>query len=140
MSEAISKEIREKIIIHKQSRVKQSDIAKCLIISESTVTQVWRKYRQSGSCEALPKNSGRKPLVSDETMDKIVDKIKEIPDITLAELIDAFELVISVSALCRRLIKIGLTYKKRHFIPKNNNVKKSSKNARNGKKIKVKSI
>jgi transposase len=123
MAEAISKEIREKIIIHKQKGAKQSDIAKWLIISESTVTKVWRRFRESGSCEALPKNSGRKPMVSNETMGKIVDKIKETPDITLDELIDTFKLVISVSALCRRLIKIGLTYKKRHFMPKDSNEK-----------------
>jgi len=49
-------------------------------------------------------------------MDAVVAKIKEIPDITLLEIIDEFDLPISESALCRRLINLGLPYKKRHFI------------------------
>lgn len=113
MAEAITNEIREKIIAHKQNSVKEDDIAKWLIISKSSVTKIWRLYQKTGSYFPMPKNSGRKPLVDDETMGKIVLKIKEVPDITLAGLVEEFELGISISALCRRLIKLGFSYKKR---------------------------
>ncbi|MDR0797892.1 MAG: hypothetical protein LBE70_04160 [Nitrososphaerota archaeon] len=46
-------------------------------------------------------------------MDKVIEKICEQPDITLRELIDEFNLPISQSALCRRLRKHGLTFKKK---------------------------
>jgi transposase len=134
MAEPISNEIRKKIVIHKLNKVKQADIAKWLIISESSVTKVWRLYRQTGSWLPNPKNSGRKPLVSDETMQKIVAEIDKNCDITLAELIDLFELIISESALCKRLIKLGLTLKKRRSIPTAKSGLTSSKNAKNGKK------
>jgi transposase len=134
MAEPISNEIREKIVIHKLNKVKQSDIAKWLIISESSVTKVWRLYRQTGSWLPNPKNSGRKPLVSDETMQKIVGEIDKNSDITLSELIDLFELIISESALCKRLVKLGLTFKKRRSIPTAKNVPTLSKSVKIGKK------
>ena len=49
-------------------------------------------------------------------MEKVVLKIQEEPDITLQELIDDFDLGISQAALCERLIKLGLSFKKRHSI------------------------
>ena len=54
-------------------------------------------------------------MVSKGTMDKIVLKIQEEPDMTLQELIDEFDLGISQAALCKRLVKLGLSFKKRHF-------------------------
>jgi transposase len=113
MSKAISNEKRELIIKHKQAGKTQEDIAKWLEICVRTVRRVWSNYCLTGSYEPKPLNCGRKPLVSDETMREIYEKIKEQPDITLNELIDKFSLPISESALCRRLIKFGFTYKKR---------------------------
>ena len=54
-------------------------------------------------------------------MNTIVEKIKQQPDITLQELIEEFDLKISQVALCKRLIKLGLTFKKRRFIQVNKN-------------------
>jgi transposase len=113
MAEAISNEIREKIVAHKQSGYKENEIAKWLIISKSTVTKVWSKYNKTGSVSPLPKNSGRKPMVDEKTMDKVVHKIEKTPDVKLEDLVEEFELGISISALCRRLIKLGFSYKKR---------------------------
>jgi transposase len=42
-------------------------------------------------------------------MKQVVAKIQETPDATLSELIGEFGLGISQSALCRRLIRLGLT-------------------------------
>jgi len=56
-------------------------------------------------------------------MEQIVSKIKEMPDITLQELIEAFDLPFTESALCRRLINLGLRFKKRHSIQMGENAK-----------------
>jgi len=117
MAKAISSEKRAAIVKHMQSGEDKKDIAKWLLVHVRTVTRVWNKYQSTGSYEATPANSGRKPLVSEETMEQVVSKIKEIPDTTLQELIDEFDLGISQSALCKRLIRLGLTFKKRRFIP-----------------------
>ena len=95
---------------------KDQEIAKWLQISVRSVSRIWRQYLLSGDCKEKPKNSGRKPLVTDEKMNEVELKIKEIPDITLKDLIYECELKISESALCRRLKKLGYRLKKKHFI------------------------
>ena len=112
MATPISNEKRADIVKHMQAGESKENIAKWLFVCVRTITRVWKKFTDTGNYEPEPPNSGRKPLVSDETMDQIVSKIKEKPDMTLIELIEEFNLPISQSALCRRLIKIGLTYKK----------------------------
>ena len=73
--------------------------------------------------EPRPQNSGRKPLVSEDDMSLIIKKIKNVPDITLREIIEYFNLSLSESALSKRLKKLGYTYKKRCCILSHNNEK-----------------
>lgn len=113
---AISNEIREKIIIHKQNKVTEKDIAKWLLISESTVTKVWSRYVKTGSYLPSPRTQGRKSAVSPSVMAKVEEKIKESPDATLSELIDEFNLGISECALSKKLKKLGYSFKKRQLI------------------------
>jgi len=114
-----SNEIREKIIQHKQNNINETDIAKWLIISQSTVTKIWALYKKTGTTQPRPRTQGRKPLVNQQTMDKITQKIDNQPDITLKELIAEFNLQISPAALSKRLIKLDYTFKKRASIQKN---------------------
>lgn len=116
MANPISLEKREAIIKHMQAGESKEDIAKWLFVCKRTVTRIWNKFITKGRYEAEPRNSGRKPQVTEETMQLVVAKIKEEPDKTLLELIEEFDLGISESALCRRLIKLGLTLKKRRCI------------------------
>jgi len=115
LAKPISNDKREAIIKHKEGGESESNICKWLIIHPRTVQRVWKKYKETGSYEPNPLNNGRKPMVSKETMGKVVSKIQEEPDMTLQELIDEFDLGISQAALCKRLIKLGLSFKKRHF-------------------------
>ena len=116
MAKPISNDKREALIKHKQAGESEADIAKWLFIHPVTVQRIWKKYIETGTYEPNALNNGRKPRVSKETMDKVVMKIQEQPDMTLQELIDEFNLGISQAALCKRLIKLGLSFKKRHFI------------------------
>ncbi|MDR0303345.1 MAG: IS630 transposase-related protein [Chitinispirillales bacterium] len=114
---------RDLIVFHKKNGEKNTDICKWLQINVRTVTKIWHRYKHTGSCCAYPQNSGRKPLVSQEQMDKVVEKIKEKPDITLKRLIDVFSLGISQAALCKRLKHLGYTLKKRRYIRQSKNEK-----------------
>jgi len=116
LAKPISNDKREAIIKHKQAGESEANISKWLLIHVITVQRVWKKYVETGNYEPSPLNNGRKPKVSKETMDKVVLKIQEMPDMTLQELIDEFNLGISQAALCKRLIKLGLSFKKRHSI------------------------
>jgi transposase len=118
----VSNEIREKIIQHKQNYVNETDIAKWLIISQSTVTKIWALHKQTGTIQPRPRTQGRKPLVTEQTMGQITQKIEQQPDITLKELIEEFDLQISSAALSKRLIKLGYTFKKRRFIQRDKKI------------------
>jgi transposase len=119
----ISNDKREAIVKHKQAGESEANISKWLIIHPSTVHRVWKKYKETGSYEPNPLNNGRKPLVSDDTMNRVILKIQEIPDMTLRELIEEFDLGISEAALCKRLIKRRMSLKKRHSIQTDKSVK-----------------
>jgi transposase len=120
---SVSNEKRADIIKHLQAGESMKDIARWLFVSVKTIKRIWHKFLKTGRYEPEPLNNGRKPQVSEETMDKIVLRIEEVPDMTLEELIEEFNLNISKSALSRRLIKIGLTLKKRHCIQMNKSAK-----------------
>jgi transposase len=108
----VSNDKRAAIVKHVQAGENKDEVAKWLLVNECTVRRVWSKYQKQGYYEPEPLNCGRKTLVNKTTMDAIVAKIKHQPDITLLEFIDEFKLPISKSALCRKLRKLGLTFKK----------------------------
>jgi transposase len=114
---------REAIITHKLVGKNENEIARWLCISKSSVTKIWALYRKQNSVTPRPHNKGRKPAFGQEVTDRIVVKIKEQPDITLEELVEAFDLKISISALCRKLKKLNFNFKKRHFSQKNSSEK-----------------
>jgi transposase len=114
----IPNEIRALIVKHMEDGKEKKDIANWLSVCVRTVTRVWRKYQATGDYKSSPNKGGRKPRVTETEMQHVVAKIEEQPDITLLELIETFNLNISQSALCRRLIKLDLTFKKRLSIPK----------------------
>jgi len=121
MPKPISNEKRNAIVKHIQAGESKQDIAKWLSICTRTATRVYNKYLQTGTCKPEPLNCGRKPKVTNQTMTAIVEKIKQQPNITLNELIEEFDLKISQAALCKRLKKLDLTFKKRHSIQANKN-------------------
>jgi len=133
MPRPISNEIRKTIIIHKENKIKEEEIANFLIISKSTVTKVWALYKQTGTYQPKPRKQGRKPAVTEQIMAEIEEQIKKTPDITLSELIDKFNLTITISALCRRLKKLNYSFKKRQLIQPIKIAKMSKKNVQNFK-------
>jgi transposase len=117
----ISVRVREAIVKHKQAGKSGQEIAKRLMIHKQTVSRVWQQYLTTGNITPKPKNSGRKPKITPGTMEKILLKIEQQPDITINGLIDNFSLQVSEAALSIRLKKSGLTYKKRLSIQKAKN-------------------
>ena len=116
----LSEEIREKIIYHKENGAKNKEIVKWLRVSKRSVERIWRLYKEENTIEPKPHKKGRKPAFCSNKLEEIASKIAEQPDITLEELIEYFELNISISALSRKLKKLDLTFKKRHFSQKSN--------------------
>jgi len=113
MPNPIAQSVRENIIYHHKNGAKNEEIVKWLRVSKSSVKRIVRLHREGKSIEAKAYKRGRKSAVCETTMNKIADKIREQPDMTLEELKEEFKLNISISALCRKLLKRKLTFKKR---------------------------
>ena len=118
MSKPLSKDIRELIIYHNKNGAKNTEIVKWLCVSKASVERILRLYREEKTTETKYYNSGRKPAFCEAKLKKITEKIREEPDITLAEIVEQFQLNISISALSRRLIKQDLSFKKTLFCEK----------------------
>jgi putative transposase len=105
MSAPLSKDLRERIIAGKKEGLSHARLAKELRVSLSAITRLLALYRETGSVEARPRKAGRKPRLDEEMLRKIAERIKEVPDITLKELIDEFSLPVSAPALCMTINK-----------------------------------
>jgi len=118
----ISNDKRWNIIEAKQRKEPVSSIIKWFNVSESSISRIWNKYLKTGEYNAIP-YTGRKSDVSAKKEDEIRATIKENNDLTLEELIEKLALTLTISGLSRHLAKMGLSYKKRHFIPMDKNAK-----------------
>jgi transposase len=123
MANPLSKDLREKIVKHKQNGENNINISKWLLVSLNSVRRIWANFCEFGNIEHRPLNRGRKPMVTEDEMKKIEQEIKINPDITLEEIKEKFELKISISAISRRISKLGYTFKKRLYIRRLKNEK-----------------
>ena len=113
MPRPLSNDLRKRIIDAKLRGDTEEKIAAEKEVNKSTITKLWALYQETGSYEARPNPNGRKPALSTQQLEQIVEKINEQPDITLQELIDELSLPVCVSALCRTVNgKLGLRFKK----------------------------
>ena len=121
---------RENIILAKQRKEKREAIAFWMNVSVSTVDKVWRRFKETGSYTPTP-YTGRKSSIDALTDEKIRTTIEENPDITLDELIDELALPLTPSGLCRKLDRMGYSFKKRQLIRQNKTGPMSKKSAKN---------
>ena len=109
----LSLDLRKRIIDAKLRGDTEDVIAHEKEVNKSTITKLWSLYKETGSYEPRPNPNGRKPALTPHHLEMITIKIQEQPDIALQELIDEFNLPVSVSALCRTVNnKLGLRFKK----------------------------
>ena len=126
MPPPLSNDLRKRIIESKLRGDTEDTIALEKEVSKSTVTKLWSLYRETGSYVSRPNPGGRKPALSLEELELVRASIVGRPDITLAELINQFGFVLSVSALSKIVrFKLGLRFKKKRYSPPNSNVRMS---------------
>jgi transposase len=122
MPTPLSNDLRSRIIDSKLRGDTEYKIAIEKEVSPSTVTKLWALYRETGDYSPRPNPRGRKPALSLEELEHIREAIVQRPDITLAELIEQFGFVLSVSALSRIVrFKLGFGFKKKRYTPPNSN-------------------
>lgn len=112
----LSKDIRERIVTLYQSGATQIAIAERLLIAQSSVSRILKRHRKTGSLE-VGISSGRPRKFSPEDDAFIAQKVKQTPDITLHELIQAVadELgkKVSITVIQRSLKRLNHSRKKR---------------------------
>jgi putative transposase len=80
-----SQDLRERAIAALEAGKTQAEVAAQFSINKSTLEKWWYRWRDTGSCEALPSNPGpKRKLQAAESF--IRAEVKKNPDVSLAEL------------------------------------------------------
>ena len=110
-----SQDLRERAIAAFEAGKSQAEVAAQFQIHKSTLEKWWYRWRDTGSCAALPAASGPKRTL--QAAEKLIrEEVKKRPDATLDELcervVEAAGLVASRSMMCRELQILNLPRKK----------------------------
>lgn len=113
MPAPLSNDLRKRILRAKERGDTIEQIAREKEVSVSAIVRLLRLHRETGNYEPRPLNNGRKPMLSQETLQMIKDRIEKQPDVTLKELREEYSLPVSEAALCKTINnKLGLVRKK----------------------------
>ena len=110
-----SQDLRERAIAGLEAGKTQAEVAAQFQIHKSTLEKWWYRWRDTGSCAALPAVSG--PLRTLQAAEKFIrEEVQKQPDLTLEELCERVQeakgLVASRSMMCRELKILKLPRKK----------------------------
>ncbi len=110
-----SQDLRERAIAALEAGQTQAQVAAQFSIHKSTLEKWWYRWRDTGSCAALPLNHGpERTLQAAESL--IRAEVKKRPDATLSELCERVKeakgWVVSSSMMCRELQLLNLPRKK----------------------------
>jgi transposase len=118
---AYSNDLRRRIIeAIQENEETQAEIAERFSVSDTFVENLWRRFRETGSYQALPHGGGRKRLLKDDEQ-LIREKVASEPDITLSGLAEYIgretgRAVVSDAVMCVELQRLNLPRKKSRFI------------------------
>lgn len=135
MPAALSSDLRRRVV---ETRAREGldyrGLAERFQISESTVSRLLRRQRETGSIEPLPHGGGTPFLVSPAKLSVLKGLVAQQPDATLKELCTKFcrrtRVKLSHATMCRELRRMGLTRKKSPSSPRNGNAQRFTRAAR----------
>ena len=114
----LSLDLRERILTsYDHEDGTREEVAKRYRVSLGMVKKLLQQRRHTGEIGPRHYRSGRKPLIVAAHQRQMRVLLKKKPDLTLKELRAAVELECSLPAIHYALLKMGLTYKKRHCAP-----------------------
>ena len=119
-----SLDLRERILhSYDNKEGTRQQIADRYRVSLGMVKKLLQQRRRTGDIRPRHQYSGRKPVIVAVHTRQIRTLLKNKPDMTLNELRAALGLECSLPALHYVLDKMGLTYKKRRFVPTSKTVR-----------------
>lgn len=130
--DAYSLDLRERVAAACDAgTLSQPDIAEDFDVSVSFITKLLRRRRETGLLAAKPHTGGFRPILTARDRERIADRVRTQPDISLAELCTWISNRVSDSTMSRVLISLGLTRKKRRSMPTSGTVHGSSNSGGN---------
>ena len=122
--DAYSMDLRERVATaYDSGMLSQPEIAEQYEVSVSFITRLLRRRRETGSLVPKPHTGGPAPILSQRDRQRIAARVREQPDITLAELCARVSGRVSDSTMSRLLMAMNLTRKKRRSTPTNGTVR-----------------
>ena len=113
MPAPLSLDLRKRILSAYKNGVAIKKLASDKIASKSTIYNLIKLEKETGSVEPRENKNGRKPILTNGDLERIRNKISEKSDITLYELKSELKLPICKSALCNIInYKLNLKRKK----------------------------
>lgn len=110
-----SQDLREKIIRALEAGETQEEVADRFSVSLSFVEKLWRRWRTSGSCAALPHAGGRRRSLREHEA-ALREEVASQPDVTLSELCERMSAAgapaVSLATMCIELQRLDLPRKK----------------------------
>ena len=133
---AYSNEFRERVIRASERGEAVQSIAERLEVSFGWAYSLLRRYRKTGSYEALPaSNAGVKPKLSQSDLEQLRQTVLSNPDATLEELKKLTDFSVSISTLSRVLnTKLKMPVKKKRCTLRSKIDRTLSRPERSGKK------
>ena len=134
-------DLRERILVtYDTEGGTREQVARRYRVSLGMVKKLIQQRRHQGDISPRHHLAGRKPMIVTEHQQKMRSLLEKKADLTLKELRDATALKCSLQAIHVVLTKMGLTYKKRHFVPPNKTGRTLLRHARGGNVGKKSSI
>jgi transposase len=119
----ISLDLRERILAsYDQKEGNREEIASRYRVSLGLVKKLLQQRRRTGDIAPRHHFSGPKPRILPAHEQQMKLLLARKPDLTLAELRQAMQLDCTLPAIHYVLLRLGLTYKKRHSVPANKTV------------------
>jgi transposase len=113
----LSLDLRDRILAsYDRGEGTRDKIAQRYRVSLGMVKKLLQQRRRMGDIGPRHHYSGRKPMILERHQRQMRALLSQKPDLTLRELRQAVALNCSLPAIHYALVKLGLTYKKRHFV------------------------
>ena len=129
----LSLDLRERVLSsYDNNEGTRAEVAYRFRVSLGMVKKLLQQRRRTGEIAPRHRFAGRKPMIVATHRSQMRSLLVRKNDLTLKELREATGLKCSLQAINVVLGKMGLTYKKRHFMPANKSVQTSHGRAASG--------
>lgn len=111
----LSLDLRERIVTAYQHKEGSYEVlAVRFSVSPAAVGKFVRQQREMGTLQPQVHRRGRKAAIRGEKKEQLQEHLREHPDATLQERIEALELECSVKTMWQTLRRLGWRFKKSH--------------------------